>query len=179
MEWFLVSQPYHETSMYTRSKVAYLVLRHYSVHNKRHQCHKVAYSVLRHYSVHSKWHQRHKIAYSVLRHYSVHSKRHQRHKAAYFVLRHHSVHIKWNVTKVAYLVLNCDAPTRCLDDASRSWSGHGGGGAMDTCTTLCRELLHGSDTTSSATCARGHLHLFGGTTRKIKSIRTKLFYKLE
>ena len=33
--------------------------------------------------------------------------------------------------------------------------------AADTCTTRYRELFHGSDAANSATCARGHLHLFG------------------
>ncbi|QCE11170.1 hypothetical protein DEO72_LG10g2403 [Vigna unguiculata] len=35
----------------------------------------------------------------------------------------------------------CDAPTRWLDSASRSRSGHGRGGAADTCTTRCRTPL--------------------------------------
>jgi len=45
----------------------------------------------------------------------------------------------------------CDAPTRWLDGASRPRSGHGHGGAADTCTTRCRKLLHESDSASSQT----------------------------
>ena len=55
----------------------------------------------------------------------------------------------------------CDAPTRWLDAASRSRSGHGRGGAADTCTTRCRRLLSGSDTARSETRVGGHLQLLG------------------
>ena len=62
------------------------------------------------------------------------------------------------------VINTCDAPTRCLDDASCSRSEHGGRCATDTCTTWCWELLHGSDAAGSMTRAGGHLCLFGCTT---------------